>query len=461
MIYLIASVIVYALHVLLKLNWYMTVLLGLYAVFVVPIHKKRYKGYLESKRRFFEASSYLDTLLYAFLKEEKIVLAMADVSQTLPQGRMKALVEKAFDYMQMTFDQIEVLETALKLIEKEYPCQRVRDVHHFMIHVEYYGGEIEKPIALLLADKGRWEQRIQEAIAERNKMFVDVVLSVMAALLICSAIVYLPVMDMDISGEWVVQIFSVVVIVVNDFIILKAQKYLMVDWIQLQLTEEETHLKKKMREFKNYDVKKERKLSWILGLLGIAFTIVLSFTGNEWFTLIGLLLTIFFLNQHLIGRSLMRKKLLREVKYAFPNWLLDLVLLLQSENVQVALIKSKEHVPGVLEEELHQLIARLEKQPESAEPYYLFLKDFAIPEVHSAMGILYSLSIGNSGNADKQIGELVEKNLALLDATESALLKNSSSGMYVLFLLPVITASFKLIVDMIFMMLAFVQVPML
>ena len=77
------------------------------------------------------------------------------------------------------------------------------------------------------------------------------------------------------------------------------------------------------------------------------------------------------------------------------------------------------------------------------------------------MGILYLLSIGNSGNADKQIGELVEKNLALLDATESALLKNSSSGMYVLFLLPVITASFKLIVDLIFMMLAFVQVPML
>ena len=75
------------------------------------------------------------------------------------------------------------------------------------------------------------------------------------------------------------------------------------------------------------------------------------------------------------------------------------------------------------------------------------------------MGILYSLSIGNSGNADKQISELVEKNLALLDDTERELLKSSSSGLYVLFLLPVVVASFKLIVDMVFLMLAFVRVP--
>ena len=150
---------------------------------------------------------------------------------------------------------------------------------------------------------------------------------------------------------------------------------------------------------------------------------------------------------------------MKEVKYAFPNWLLDIVLLLQSENVQVALQKSQEHVPGVLRAELNQLTKRLELQPESAEPYHLFLHDFAIPEVHSAMGILYSLSIGNSGNGDKQISELVEKNLALLDDTERELLMSSASGMYVLFLLPVVVASFKLIVDMVFLMLAFVKVP--
>ena len=155
----------------------------------------------------------------------------------------------------------------------------------------------------------------------------------------------------------------------------------------------------------------------------------------------------------------MEKTLTREIKYAFPNWLLDLVLLLQSENVQVALQKSREYVPSVLRKELEVLTERLEMQPESSEPYHQFLKEFSIPEIHSAMGILYSLSIGNSGNADKQISELVEKNLELLDVTESELLKSSASGMYVLFLVPVLTASFKLVVDMVLLMIEFLQTP--
>ena len=459
MIYFVGFIIVYTLHVLLKLNWYMTVLLGGFAFVMIPLHRKRYEKFAENKRRFFEVSSYLDTLLYSFVKEEKVVLAIADVSQTLPQGKMKNLVGQAFGFMQMTFDKIEVIEEGLRMVEKEYPCQRIRDVHQFMIHVEYYGGEIEKPVNLLLADKGRWERRIQEAIAQRNKQFTDVVLSVAAALMICGAIVHLPVMDMDISGEWFVQIFTVLVVVINDLIIWKAQKYLMVDWITLQLTEDEEHYVKKMKEFRSYDEEKEKKLSGILGFIGAALTTVFAFLGKEWLVVAGLLLTLLFLNQHRVGKNLMRKNLVKEVKYAFPNWLLDIVLLLQSENVQVALQKSRAHVPGVLREELYQLTDRLELQPESSEPYHLFLKEFEIPEVHSAMGILYSLSIGNSGNADKQISELVEKNLTLLDDTERELLKSSSSGMYVLFLLPVVVASFKLIVDMVFMMLAFVQVP--
>lgn len=459
MIYFIAGIIVYTLHVVLKLNWYMTFLLGLFARIMVPRHRKRYLIFLENKSRFFEVSSYLDTLLYSFVKEEKVVLAIADVSQTLPQGEMKKLVEKALDYMQLTFDEIAVLQEGLRLIEEKYPCQRLRDVHKFMIHVEHYGGEIERAVNLLLADKARWERRIQEAIAQRNKQFIDVVLSVAAALLICGAIVYLPVMDMDISQEWIVQGMTTLVVIINDLIVYKAQKFLMVDWIKLQLTEDEVYYVKKMQEFHHFDEKKEKRHSLILGGIGIVITFVCFLYKNEWMVVGGLLLTLLFLNQHRVGKNLMRKNLIKEVKYAFPNWLLDIVLLLQSENVQVALQKSKEHVPGVLREELYQLLERLERQPESSEPYHLFLNDFAIPEVHSAMGILYSLSIGNSGNADKQISELVEKNLALLDDTERELLKSSSSGMYILFLLPVVVASFKLIVDMVFLMLAFVRVP--
>lgn len=461
MIYFIAFIIVYALRVLLKLNWWITTALLIFAMVMVPFHKRRQEQAKEYQTRFMEVSLYLDTLLYAFVKEEKVELAVRDVSQTLPQGKMKALVEKTLEYMNMTYEEVEILDEALGMIEKEYSCKRVKDVHQFMIHVEYYGGEIEKPVNLLLADKRRWEKRIQIAISERNKQMVDVVLSVCVSLLVCGAIVYLPVMDIDISREVVVQLAAFIVIVINDLIIYRCQKYLAVDWIQLQLTDTEEYYIKKMESFKNYDETKEKRLSFMLGAIGILLCATAFLLGKEWWVVGFLFLSLFFFNQHKIGKGLLRKTLVREIKYAFPNWLLDLVLLLQSENVQVALLKSQQHVPGVLRKALQELNDRLENEPEASEPYHMFLQEFAIPEVHSAMGSLYSLSIGNSGNADKQINELVEKNLEMLNTIETDLLKNSSSGMYVLFLLPVLTASFKLIVDMVFMMLAFIKLPVL
>lgn len=460
MIYFASFVVVYILHVLLRLNWWITLTLLVYALFIVPQHRKRYEKALENQRRFYEMSIYLDTLLYSFVKEEKVELAIRDVAQTLSEGRMKELVQKSYDYVQMTFDEVAVLEEGLAMIEREYSCQRMRTVHQFMCHVEFYGGEIEKPVNLLLADKSRWEKRIKEAIVERKKQFVDILLSVTASLCICAAIIALPVMDMDISTEWVVQIMSFVVIIANDLIVLKAQDYLGVDWLQIQLAEAEEYYVGKMESLQNYQEEKERKRSRVLGCIGITVSVLCFIMQKEWLVVFALLISLFLFQQHNVGKKLLLDRLVKEIKHQFPNWLLDLVLLLQSENVQVALQKSKIHVPGVLRSELYRLTERLEMQPEASEPYHQFLKEFDIPEVHSAMGILYSLSIGNSGNADKQINELVEKNLEMLDITETELLKNSAAGMYVLFLLPVITASFKLVVDMVMLMLRFISMPM-
>ncbi len=459
MFYFIAFIIIYILHVLLKLQVGFCIALFLFGIVMIPLHKKRYRKAKENKKRFLEVSLYLDTILYAFVKEEKVDLAIRDAAATLPNGDMKELTRQALEYLNMTFDKTEVLEESLGLIEEVYPCKRIHDVHQFMTHVEYYGGEIEKPVSLLLADKNRWERRVKENIAERKKQMTDIILSVIASLLICGAIIYMPVMDIDISGELLVQLGAVVVVVINDLIIYQGQKHLAVDWIRLQLTEEEDYYVQKMTEFQNYDEEKEKKKSILFGCISCVFVGIFFLMGQKIMVIVMLLMTLFLFYQHRVGKHVLERKLTKEIKYAFPNWLLDLVLLLQSENVHVALQKSQEHVPGVLRKELSLLLERLEMEPESSEPYHKFLQEFSIPEIHSAMGILYSLSNGNSGNADRQIGELVEKNLELLDMTEKELLKEASSGMYLLFLLPVVVASFKLILDMAFMMIRFVQIP--
>lgn len=136
---------------------------------------------------------------------------------------------------------------------------------------------------------------------------------------------------------------------------------------------------------------------------------------------------------------------------------MDIILLLQSENVQMAFRKSQEHVPAVLRHEVELLVERIEMEPESAEPYHKFFQEFQIPEIHSAMSMLYAISMGSSNRADRQIGELIGRNLIMLDAAEKERLSNLSSGMYLLFLAPVVTASLKLVTDMAIFMLTFLM----
>ena len=88
MIYFITFVILYFLHILLKLNVWMVIALGIYAMIMIPMHRKWYHKSVMNQNRFYEVSLYLDTLLYAFVKEEKVELAVRDVSQTLPEGRL-------------------------------------------------------------------------------------------------------------------------------------------------------------------------------------------------------------------------------------------------------------------------------------------------------------------------------------------------------------------------------------
>lgn len=457
MIYIVTLSGVFFLHLLLKLNMIITILLAIFIIFMIPIHRKKYRKYRLYKERFQETALYMDTLLYAFAKEGKADSALEDAKNALPSGNMKETVEQAIAYLMRTFDESELLREAFAIIEKEYACKRICDIHAFIMHVEYYGGDTKHPVSLLLMDKNRWEKRINRMIAERKKQMVDIVLSIVVSLLICGVIMYMPVMNLDISDNLAVQIISFVMLVIDDFFLLKAQNFLAVDWCTMQMLEEDAVAEQKMQLFREYEERKEKRLSYLLGSISLIITISLFIWCNEWYGMAGIVCILFFLNQHKIGRSLAKRNLKKEITYAFSGWLLDLVLLLQSENVQIALEKSIDLAPGILKKELQILVERLQIAPESAEPYHQFLKDFEIPQIHSAMTILYSLSIGNSGSADRQISELAGRNLELLDIAEEEKIRNMGSGMYLLFLAPVLTASFKLLVDMAFMMLGFLE----
>ncbi len=448
--------ILYLMHLVLKINWYATGILAAYFAAAVYFHRKMAARKNLQEKRFYEAAAYMEAVLYAFSREGKIETALADVSASLPDGNMRKSVESALEHIHMTFDESDVAADALKIIGQEYNCGRLRVIHDFMLRVESHGGGIERQTGLLLEDKNRWEMRVKKAMHERQKMYRDVVMSIAASLVICGMTLYLPVMNMDISGNLLVQGLTVFVILLDDVILFGAQRYLAQDWLTIDLPDEEDD-EKKMQEYKQYDPRKEKRLSIVLSVAAGAFTAVCFALGKEWLAAFAAFLFLICLNQHKIGHFLQRKRLTKSIKSAFPNWLMELALLLQSENVQVALDQSREHVPAVLSGELEDMTERLAISPEEAWPYHEFLKDFALPEVSAAMSLLYSLSVGNSSDADRQLAKLIEKNHEMLDTAETERMKEKNSGLYLLFLAPVLTGSLKLVVDMAVFMLSFLS----
>lgn len=455
MIYAVILAGMYTLSLMMKMHWITAVGLTLYLLITLKQHRKLYEKMLEETKRFGEAAGYLDTFLYAFIREEKVERTLENVEAAMEEGTLRGKVTDALDHLRMTFDESDVMRESLRIIEGAYPCSRISAVHDFAVHVECYGGEIEQPVRLLLADKNRWENRIRLSMKERKKMFADIVMSIAASLIICGIILYLPVMNMDISGNVLSQILTAVVVILDERILWSAQKYMAVDWLSLELTDEKED-SEKIKSYYNYNKKKDARMSVILTFISLLGSAAAFYFRKKAFGAVGLLLSVLMANQHRLGRSLARKNVVKRIKCAFPGWLLDLVLLLQSENVQVALLKSKENAPGILEWDLELLTDQLEMEPESAEPYHNFLKEFHIPEVHSAMCMLFSISMGNSSHGDQQMGELISRNLEMLDAAETERLKNLCSGMYLLFLAPVVTASMKLVVDMAVFMLTFI-----
>lgn len=458
MIYLFVFVGVYCLHVLLKLNWITTAVIGFYLLVMSTFHKKRYRMQKDSIRRFNEAVVYMDTLLYAFLKERKIIRAFEDVYSTLNRSDMKDLVGECLEHMSLAYDEPEFLEKSMNQILARFNCRRIKNIHDYMLHVEYYGGAIEESISILLEDKNSWEIRINKVIAERKKMLGEIIMSVFMSVIICGMIIYIPVLSVDISGNTLTQILTAVVIVLDDLIIYRAQKYLIEDWLKLDVFKEDEYYEKKIKEFYARNDKKQLHFSMRISVVPVMIIVVGIICGKQLVIIIGMLAMLVTLNQHRIGRYILQKNIRANIRSVFPKWLMDMILLMQSENVQVSLSKSQELVPGVLKYDLKRLVERLKIDPESSHPYHEFLHDFEMPEIHSAMSILYGISIGNDTNSGGQIKELITRNLAMMDEADTVRLKNKSSGMYLLFLAPVLTASFKLLVDMALFLLSFMRI---
>lgn len=453
--YLAAEGLCMVLGILYRLTLPWMLAMGMLLLLFLPVWRKNHRRSRMEQKRLSDAQIYMEQLLYAFMRQGKLLSAITDVLVLFPEGSMHEVLTQAVTKIRYDYKEKDTTKEALELIESEYRNERLATIHRFLYKVEAIGGSFDGITTLLLQDLNGWRQRmdIYQKKCRRERYHIGIAIG--TALTICMITNYLLPKQVDISGNTLRMASTVFMVGILLFIYTKADKRLAVNWLEEGWSAQNGHFADKYREYFAYQEQAEQKKSFLMALVPMCGAVMAFLFGKSLVAVLCVLLMVFFLYQHKIGHSLAGKKLTREIEKAFPHWLMELSLLLQTDNVQVAISKTLPHVPEVLQPALEEFLRQLEKEPESAKPYLDFLKEFSNPQIQAAMKMLYAVSAGNGGSEKEQLEELIARNQNLMNQAEELAHEDALAGMYALFLAPSLAGGAKLLVDMTIFMLAF------
>lgn len=447
--YLLALVSIFIISMIYQLQLPFILAVSLFSLFLSPfIILNTYKNMYQQKR-FQDVANYLEQLLYSFRKGPKILTALQDTLAVFPEGQMHDHILKVMDAIQNKpiAESKDLYRDAFFAMEEAYGCRRLRQAHEFLMKVESFGGEFSGAVDILLEDRRMWIERVYELEKDRSNLKVKITISLALSFLICGLTMFMLPKDFQTLHNGLSQTATMLLIISNIIIWYIGQKKLSVDWLN-DLEENQEEIKRCYDRVRNANCKKERKKSFIMA----GFCMMISASGillqNIPVTVIGATAVVFALMQPGMGLKLAKKRMVREVDKAFPIWIMEMSLLLQTDNPQVALTKSVDRAPYVLRKDLQKLVEEMEKNPAAIEPYLGFMSGFDLPDVQSVLRMLYSMSESGSEDFKKQIIFLVERNNRLLDKSERIINEDKTAGTGMLVLIPMVTGSLKMMTDL-------------
>lgn len=419
---------------------------------ITDVYKRMYE-----QKRFADVTDYMEQILYSFRKEGKVLSALRDCSDAIADGMMRQSVLDAIDYLekgQIKTEKGLILE-ALALIEKHYACDRLHTVHEFLASAEERGGVVETSVDILIKDIEVWKRQVYELQKNKKVSQTDCILSIGAAVLLCGVDMYVMngVKDMFYAGEDItvfqmmpVQISSLLLVLVCLFAFYKSSHKMTSNW--LHAPEDDREVLKSYEYLTTYDGGKAWKISAVLSGVFVIAAICCYLWISKVGSLLLFLLAVFMLFQHRFSYAMSMKDVRAALYRAFPEWMFDMALLLQSNNVQVSISQSIEKAEPILRGELEELQRRVGENPADVRSYTLFCDKFDVPEVATCMKMLYSISESGAGDAAEQIKNLIA-HMHKLQEKEAALLnENINFKMHSFCFYPVVGTGGKMLVDM-------------
>ena len=169
------------------------------------------------------------------------------------------------------------------------------------------GGDAGGSIALLSKNRAMWAERIINLQKEYQIVKRNIMIALVATLLICILPLYLLGGDLDISVIPLCQISAVVLIGICMLIYVKADKKLCRSWIEKET--DSSGMDRKYLQVRDYDEVKEAKSSQKMAVIpAILFIGAFVYFQNIAVLVAGIVVVLFFLNQHKVGHNLAKKK---------------------------------------------------------------------------------------------------------------------------------------------------------
>lgn len=445
---------------LFKLKLQSMIWLGVFSILLLPLIILSQIRYLYHNHRFEQITSYLQEMIIVFKIKPKIIYSLKEVKDIFTGG-IKENIESAIEYIEkMNDNTTRVYENGLNLIEEEYPCSRIQSLHNLLITVETQNSvDYQDAINDLYEDIRAWITRTYQYQLELKNIKFQFTIIILLTIGATAAMVnILPQNMLNFINHPVYQTMTAFMLAAFLAMFAFIQSKLNGQWLVNDIDKEDLKILKSIDYVENFDKKKHKKVDIIKSSIFIIFSLIWKILFNNQFLMIvfAILAILMFFDSDIKYKQHF-KHIKREITKTFPVWLRDVSLNMHNYVVTRAIKQSYGNAPTVLKYYLTGFLREIEDDPITIKPYNNFLNQFYINDISSSMKSLYSIKQSNPSHSSKQISDLIMRNQDLMEASERIRNQNQIAAMNMLGALPMIIGGLKLVVDMVLMIMVFMN----
>lgn len=403
----ISAVLMAASCYLFELNLYNSLINIIFIVLFTPLVVRCLEKSKDEKERFYEVVTYLEQMIYSFLKFPKIREALLDVSE-ISKGRLRKSLDNALALIDDGND-TNIFIKAFNKMEQVYNCRHVFCLHKYLVKLETEGCEYEVFLNLILQDVKNWSNAVIEFRLDADKKKRNVIFAIAVTVITSGIMVRLVPEEFtfvsNIAYKIVVSVCLILLYLVYAYMEVKLSK----SWLESYFEISEERVRKYDRIVSTGISKSLRIGSSLLCLIFFVTSFTLVVLGNKNVSYIFIVLGVLAYVYPKLKYKKIIRRMTSELQKSYSDWLLDFGMNLQSETVQTSLYHSYKSAPNVLKPELERVLKLMISHPVSIKPYDAFLDKYELSEMKSSFRMLYPMQALEHDQVIRHLEMIVER----------------------------------------------------